>query len=53
MLGKRGKWSVGPFGRLPSRLTPGTVKYAAYFVLAVEGPEGLSIPEVAEKIQVC
>uniref|UniRef100_A0A452ZWD4 HTH HARE-type domain-containing protein n=1 Tax=Aegilops tauschii subsp. strangulata TaxID=200361 RepID=A0A452ZWD4_AEGTS len=33
------------------RLTPGTVKFAAFHVLSLEGDEGLSILEVAEKIQ--
>ncbi|KAI7741603.1 hypothetical protein M8C21_026532 [Ambrosia artemisiifolia] len=33
------------------RLTPGTVKYAAFHVLSLEGSRGLSILEVAEKIQ--
>ncbi|CAM0953906.1 unnamed protein product [Alopecurus aequalis] len=33
------------------RLTPGTVKFAAFHVLSLEGSEGLSILEVAEKIQ--
>jgi hypothetical protein len=34
------------------RLTPGTVKFAAYHVLSLEGSKGLTILEVAEKIQV-
>lgn len=34
------------------RLTPGTVKYAAYHVLAFEGSKGLNVTEIAEKIQV-
>lgn len=34
------------------RLTPGTVKFAVYHVLSLEGSKGLSILEVAEKIQV-
>lgn len=34
------------------RLTPGTVKFAAFHVLSVEGSNGLNILEVAEKIQV-
>jgi len=34
------------------RLTPGTVKYAAFYVLALEGSRGLNILEIAEKIQV-
>lgn len=34
------------------RLTPGTVKFAAFHVLSLEGSEGLTILEVAEKIQV-
>lgn len=34
------------------RLTPGTVKFAAFHVLSLEGSQGLNILEVAEKIQV-
>lgn len=34
------------------RLTPGTVKFAAFHVLSLEGSKGLSILEVADKIQV-
>ncbi|KAJ6851845.1 homeobox-DDT domain protein RLT2 isoform X2 [Iris pallida] len=33
------------------RLTPGTVKFAAYHVLSLEGSRGLTILEVADKIQ--
>ncbi|KAG7612214.1 Homeobox domain [Arabidopsis suecica] len=33
------------------RLTPGTVKFAAFHVLSLEGEKGLNILEVAEKIQ--
>lgn len=33
------------------RLTPGTVKYAAFHVLSLEGSRGLSILDVADKIQ--
>lgn len=33
------------------RLTPGTVKFAAYHVLCLEGPKGLNVVELAEKIQ--
>lgn len=33
------------------RLTPGTVKYAAFHVLSLEGGRGLTILEVADKIQ--
>ncbi|XP_061355040.1 homeobox-DDT domain protein RLT2-like isoform X2 [Gastrolobium bilobum] len=33
------------------RLTPGTVKFAAFHVLSVEGSNGLNILEVANKIQ--
>ncbi|XP_030929199.1 homeobox-DDT domain protein RLT2-like isoform X3 [Quercus lobata] len=33
------------------RLTPGTVKFAAFHVLSLEGSKGLNILEVAEKIQ--
>jgi hypothetical protein len=35
------------------RLTPGTVKFAAFHVLSLEGSKGLTILEVAERIQVC
>lgn len=34
------------------RLTPGTVKFAAYHVLALEGSKGLNVLELADKIQV-
>lgn len=34
------------------RLTPGTVKFAAFHVLSLEGEKGLTILEVVEKIQV-
>jgi HB1, ASXL, restriction endonuclease HTH domain len=34
------------------RLTPGTVKFAAFHVLSLEGSHGLTILEVADKIQV-
>lgn len=34
------------------RLTPGTVKFAAFHVLSLEGSEGLTVLELAEKIQV-
>ncbi|XP_050204258.1 homeobox-DDT domain protein RLT2 isoform X2 [Mercurialis annua] len=33
------------------RLTPGTVKFAAFHILSLEGSNGLTILEVAEKIQ--
>nr|AMP82916.1 chromatin assembly factor 1 subunit [Catalpa bungei] len=33
------------------RLTPGTVKFAAFHILSVEASKGLSILEVADKIQ--
>ncbi|WOL14533.1 hypothetical protein Cni_G23313 [Canna indica] len=33
------------------RLTPGTVKFAAFHVLSLEGSRGLTILEVADKIQ--
>lgn len=33
------------------RLTPGTVKFAAFHVLSVEGSRGLNILEVADRIQ--
>lgn len=38
--------------RYRHRLTPGTVKYAAFHVLSLEGSRGLNILEVADKIQV-
>lgn len=34
------------------RLTPGTVKFAAFHVLSLEGGKGLNVLELAEKIQV-
>jgi hypothetical protein len=34
------------------RLTPGTVKFASFHVLSLEGSKGLTILEVADKIQV-
>lgn len=34
------------------RLTPGTVKFAAFHILSLVGSKGLSILEVADKIQV-
>lgn len=33
-------------------LTPGTVKFAAFHVLSLEGSNGLTILEIADKIQV-
>ncbi|CAH9112170.1 unnamed protein product [Cuscuta europaea] len=33
------------------RLTPGTVKFAAYHLLALEGEKGLNVIDLAEKIQ--
>ncbi|KAL1208424.1 Homeobox-DDT domain protein RLT1 [Cardamine amara subsp. amara] len=33
------------------RLTPGTVKFAAFHVLSLEGSKGLTVLELAEKIQ--
>ncbi|XP_057955168.1 homeobox-DDT domain protein RLT2 isoform X3 [Malania oleifera] len=33
------------------RLTPGTVKFAAFHILSLEGSKGLTILEVADKIQ--
>ncbi|KAL9241090.1 hypothetical protein vseg_015240 [Gypsophila vaccaria] len=33
------------------RLTPGTVKFAAFYVLSIEGADGLNILEVADRIQ--
>ncbi|KAL5715822.1 hypothetical protein ACHQM5_017591 [Ranunculus cassubicifolius] len=37
--------------RSRNRLTPGTVKFAAFHVLSLEGSKGLTILEVAERIQ--
>ena len=34
------------------RLTPGTVKFAAFHVLSLEGSEGLTLIELADKSQV-
>ncbi|KAJ7521596.1 hypothetical protein O6H91_19G060800 [Diphasiastrum complanatum] len=42
---------AGPVGRSRYRLTPGTVKFAAFHVLSLEGDKGLSILEVADRIQ--
>ncbi|XP_047308886.1 homeobox-DDT domain protein RLT1-like isoform X2 [Impatiens glandulifera] len=33
------------------RLTPGTLKYAAYSVLSLEGSEGLTVIKLAQKVQ--
>ena len=38
--------------KLRHRLTPGTVKFAAFQVLSLEGSKGLTILEVADRIQV-
>ncbi|KAH9321847.1 hypothetical protein KI387_016486, partial [Taxus chinensis] len=46
----QGKGS-GHSRRCRYRLTPGTVKYAAFHVLSLEGGSGLTILEVADKIQ--
>lgn len=37
--------------KMPSRFAPGTVKAAAWQVLAEAGPEGLMIAEIAKRIQ--
>lgn len=34
------------------RLTPGTVKFAAFHILSLEGSKGITIMEAADKIQV-
>lgn len=34
------------------RMTPGTLKFAAYHVLCLEGSKGLNVLELADKIQV-
>ncbi|KAK7246453.1 hypothetical protein RIF29_41321 [Crotalaria pallida] len=41
---------LGP-RRSRHRLTPGTVKFAAFHVLSLEGSKGLTVLELAEKIQ--
>lgn len=38
--------------RTRHRVTPGTVKFAAFHILSLEGSNGLSILDVADKIQV-
>lgn len=43
---------MGHLRRSQFRLTPGTVKYAAFHVLSLEGEKGLNILEVADRIQV-
>jgi hypothetical protein len=43
---------MGHLRRSQYRLTPGTVKYAAFHVLSLEGDKGLNIFEVADRIQV-
>ena len=47
----QGKGS-GNLRRCKYRLTPGTVKYAAFHVLSLEGSKGLTILDVADRIQV-
>ncbi|KAL2650700.1 hypothetical protein R1flu_018828 [Riccia fluitans] len=42
---------VGHLRKCRYRLTPGTVKYAAFHVLSLEGSKGLTILEVADRIQ--
>lgn len=51
-LAKMRRRGMSNLRRSRHRLTPGTVKYAAFHVLSLEGSHGLSILEVAEKIQV-
>ncbi|KAG0458121.1 hypothetical protein HPP92_023278 [Vanilla planifolia] len=41
----------GEDARSRHRLTPGTVKFAAFHVLSLEGSKGLTILEVADRIQ--
>lgn len=43
---------MGHLRRSQYRLTPGTVKYAAFHVLSLEGEKGLNIAQVADRIQV-
>lgn len=50
-LAKMRRRGISNLGRSRHRLTPGTVKFAAFHVLSLEGSNGLSILEVAEKIQ--
>ena len=40
------------FLRVLARLTPGTVKYAVYNVLAYEGAQGLTVADMARKMKV-
>ncbi|KAG0573424.1 hypothetical protein KC19_VG177600 [Ceratodon purpureus] len=42
---------MGHLRRSQYRLTPGTVKYAAFHILSLEGDKGLNIVEVADRIQ--
>lgn len=42
---------MGHLRRSQYRLTPGTVKYAAFHVLSLEGEKGLNIAQVADRIQ--
>lgn len=42
---------ISNLGRSRHRLTPGTVKYAAFHVLSLEGSKGLTILEAVDKIQ--
>ncbi|GMH42842.1 hypothetical protein BSKO_10761 [Bryopsis sp. KO-2023] len=37
--------------RIPSRFSPGSVKAAAWMVLSEAGPEGLTVQEIARRIQ--
>lgn len=43
---------LGHLRRSQFRLTPGTVKYAAFHVLSLAGEKGLNIVQVADRIQV-
>lgn len=43
---------VGHVRRNQYRMTPGTVKFAAFHILSLEGDKGLSILQVADRIQV-
>jgi hypothetical protein len=44
---------IGTSRRSQFCLTPGTVKFAAFHVLSLEGDKGLSIGEVVKRIKVC
>lgn len=51
-IAKMRERGIANLRRSRHRLTPGTVKYAAFHVLSLEGSNGLTILEAADKIQV-